>query len=83
LKEAGELLADLLKEREKNYVSATLIALAQTGLGQKDAAFDWLQQGCDEHAEWMELVAVEPLLDPLRKDPRFAGILKCVGLGGS
>ncbi|MBK5255926.1 MAG: protein kinase, partial [Vicinamibacteria bacterium] len=46
LKEAGELLADLLKEREKNYVSATLIALAQTGLGQKDAAFDWLQQGC-------------------------------------
>ncbi len=78
--EGKRLLEDLLKERERTYVSATLIALAHTGLGQTDSAFEWLRRGCEEHAEWMHLVAVEPLLDPLRKDSRFAEILKCVGL---
>ncbi len=78
--EAEGALADLLKEQEKNYVSPTLIALAYTGLGQTNKAFEWLQRGCDQHAEWMHLVAVEPLLDPLRKDRRFMAILKCAAL---
>jgi tetratricopeptide (TPR) repeat protein len=79
-REAEAMLDALLKERERTYVSATLIALAYVGLGEGDRAFEWLERGCEEHAEWMHLVAVEPLLDTLRGDPRFASVLKCAGL---
>ena len=73
-------LRGILKQRESEYVPASLIALGYTGLGQLDPAFEWLKVGCAERAEWMHHAAIEPMLDPLRKDPRFEGVLKCVGL---
>lgn len=49
-------------------------------LGQKDEAFKWLNRACDERSVWMIWLKVDPTLDNLRSDPRFAQLLKRIGL---
>lgn len=49
-------------------------------LGEKDAAFEWLEKAIkNRHYEVMYL-RVAPNLDPLRSDARFADVLRRVGL---
>jgi DNA-binding winged helix-turn-helix (wHTH) protein/TolB-like protein/Flp pilus assembly protein TadD len=49
-------------------------------LGEKDAAFEWLEKAVgNRHYEVMYL-RVAPNLDPLRSDARFADLLKRTGL---
>ncbi len=50
------------------------------GLGDKDKAFDWLEKGFQGRSEHMLYLGLEPLVDPLRSDPRFDSLLKRVGL---
>jgi hypothetical protein len=40
-------------------------------LGQADQAFDWLDRTYEERRGWLAYLNVEPMLDPLRGDPRF------------
>jgi hypothetical protein len=53
------------------YVPAADRAFLAIGLGQVDEALTWLDRGFEERSHWMELLAVHPLLDPLRDQPRF------------
>ena len=61
-------------------LSITLIAAVYIGLGETDRAFSWLHQACEERATALVNVKVEPAFDGLRGDPRFADLLRCVGL---
>jgi DNA-binding winged helix-turn-helix (wHTH) protein/TolB-like protein/Tfp pilus assembly protein PilF len=49
-------------------------------LGRNDEAFAWLNKACDERAVWVLWLRVDPALDNLRADPRFAKLMKRVGL---
>jgi TolB-like protein/Tfp pilus assembly protein PilF len=49
-------------------------------LGEKDLAFKLLEQGYKERRSGIVYVKVEPMLDNLRSDPRYADLLKRVGL---
>jgi serine/threonine-protein kinase len=56
------------------------IAIARSGLGQNDQAFAALEKAL-EHREWrLVRIQVEPMFDPLRTDPRFAALLRRIGL---
>ena len=49
-------------------------------LGEKDQAFEYLNKAV-ERREWrIIMLNVDPPLDPLRDDPRFAEIVRRVGL---
>jgi hypothetical protein len=50
------------------------------GLGDKDQALDWLERAIDDRTWSMFLLRVEPMLDPLRGDPRFPRLIQRVGL---
>ena len=50
------------------------------GLGDKDKAFAALEQACDERSDYLVYLRSEPWADPLRSDPRFAKLLKKLGL---
>jgi hypothetical protein len=56
------------------------VAMALVGLGDHDAAFQWLDRAYVERASFMDGVNVTPAFDPLRGDPRWASLVEHMGL---
>ena len=54
---------------------------AYLGLGENEEAFAWLEQAYKEQSNMLQFVKVHPYFDPLRSDPRFADLVRRVGLG--
>jgi|GEM_PF-542079 len=73
--EAREVLSDLVRRRPEQWVTAYEIAVIYTLLGERDAAFEWLERAEEEHAVGLTYVGVDPRIDALRDDPRFAGLM--------
>ncbi len=56
------------------------IAGIYAALGEGDAAFAWLNQACEQHDVQLVSVKVDPTLDGVRSDLRFAELVRRVGL---
>lgn len=80
-KVAPLLLKNYPQKREMEPAWAVQIAWVYMFLGDKDKAFEWLNRACDEHSMELYTVAIDPDLDPLRRDPRYQDILRRIGLG--
>ncbi|MGH9936981.1 MAG: winged helix-turn-helix domain-containing protein [Blastocatellia bacterium] len=78
--EAVKILAELQKRAERSYVSASEIAAIYAGLGERDRAIAWLEKAAEERAFHLVYLNVRPEFAPLRSDPRFADLLRRVGL---
>ncbi len=78
--QAREILGSLKSLSRQRYVSPFFIAAIHIALGEKDAAFEWLEKAFQERSDLMVYLKVEPRLDPLRSDPRFADLVRRVGL---
>ncbi len=74
--EARRLLAQLHQQVQTRYVPPYYLALAYTGLGETDEAFDWLQKAYVDRSLWLLFLKVDPRLNSLRDDSRFAELLK-------
>ena len=78
--EAEEALQKLLEDARTKVVSPYFLGMAYAGLGDKEKAFEWLETAYRERVNWMPYLKVDPELDNLRTDPRFADLLRRVGL---
>jgi eukaryotic-like serine/threonine-protein kinase len=67
-------------QRETSYSSAYKIAQLYADLGNKDQAFKWLDTAYRERDFNLIGLNTDFLLDPLRSDPRFAELVRKVGL---
>ena len=74
--EARQVLAETIARREAEWVTAYEIAVVHALLADHDGAFEWLAQAEREHAVGFTFVRVDPHLDNLRADPRFAALLQ-------
>src|SRR6266568_1050034 len=45
-----------------------------------DFARDWLERAVDERTPWLPELEIDPMWDALRSQPRFAALLKKMGL---
>src|SRR5262245_8852098 len=73
--EALKILEQLKELSKKRYVSAYSFALVYLGLGDKEEALRWLDQSYQDRAgSDIGWIRVDPLLDPLRGDPRFEAL---------
>jgi TolB-like protein/Tfp pilus assembly protein PilF len=72
--EARAILHSLESKSQFNYVSPYLIATIYSQLGEKDEAFKWLERAYD--ARDISYVVVDPMMDPLHSDPRFAHLIQ-------
>jgi tetratricopeptide (TPR) repeat protein len=78
--EALSMLESLAHLSATRYVSPYSVALVHAGLGDRDQALAWLDKAYAERSDYMAYLGVEPMLDGLRSDQRFAALLKRVGL---
>jgi len=78
--EALNLLTELSESAGKHYVSPCDFALVETGMGNKDQAFKWLDLAYQRRSEALPFVKVSPAFIPLDSDPRFHSLLRRVGL---
>jgi tetratricopeptide (TPR) repeat protein len=78
--DALKQLSTLQEAAGKRYIPPSYFALLWMGLGDNKQALTWLEHGYKDRSEHMLYLGLEPLVDPLRSDPRFALLLKKVGL---
>jgi TolB-like protein/DNA-binding winged helix-turn-helix (wHTH) protein/tetratricopeptide (TPR) repeat protein len=72
-----EALAILNKLRaSEKYVSPAGLAMLYAALGDKEAAFQWLERAYVAHDSQLQNLKVDPRCDSLRSDPRFADLLR-------
>jgi tetratricopeptide (TPR) repeat protein len=76
---AHRLLAELEPLAAKKPL-AYEIATVYAALGEADRAFAWLRRACAEHSASRSGIAVDPRLDGIRRDRRFADLLKLLHL---
>lgn len=76
--DARAALADLERRAREGFVPAYDRALVHVGLGEAEAALDWLLRAYEERSYWLIYLKVDPALDPLRGCPRFAELLRKV-----
>jgi len=76
LTDARGILDGLYAESREHYLTPVAFAMLHTGLGEPDAAFEWLERALDDRRGWLAYLKVEPLLDPLRSDARFTRLLE-------
>jgi len=67
-------------QRKTGYSSACRIAELYADLGDKDQAFRWLNTAYQERDWCLVGLKTDFVLDPLRSDPRFAELVRKVGL---
>lgn len=78
--EANKILNELLELNKRRYVTPAALANLYIGLDNKDQAFFWLEKAFQERSNYLAYLKVFPILDPLRSDPRFADLVRRVGL---
>jgi serine/threonine protein kinase/Tfp pilus assembly protein PilF len=59
-----------------SYVSPFEIAMIYARMGEKEQTLIWLEKAFDEHDSALVSLAVDPLFDSLRPEPRFQALLK-------
>jgi TolB-like protein/tetratricopeptide (TPR) repeat protein len=78
--EARAALARLEEDGARRYVPAALVARVHLALGDRDQAFAALDRAFQERSFWLIFLKVDPIWDPLRADPRFAALVRRVGI---
>lgn len=81
--EARRTLKRLMQLSKRTYVSPYNMARVHAGLGENDAAFDWLQKAFLDHSyELIFLNRGDKMgeMDGLRSDPRFAELERRIGI---
>ncbi len=76
----ADATAVLLARREKGYASPFTIGRYYADIGDRDKAFEWLDTAYREHDRLLIGLNVATGFDNIRSDPRFAELVRKVGL---
>jgi hypothetical protein len=57
-----------------------LLLLAYSGTGQNERVLELLEKAYAEHSNTVVSIKVDPIYDPVRKEPRFQDLLRKLGL---
>jgi Flp pilus assembly protein TadD len=78
--EAKCLLRELDQLFNQGHAPPIALVVIYAGLGDADAAFDWLETAYRLRDDKLFWLTVMPAFDPLRPDPRYAGLVHRMGL---
>lgn len=77
---AHKILDTLSVVNKEEPVSPFFIALVYAGLNDKEKALDWLENSYKEKSGSVRYLKMEPRLQNLRNEPRYAALMKKIGL---
>jgi len=80
---ARKQIEELTQRSGCQYVPAYGIALISIALGDHVGALDWLAKAHQYRSPHLKCAKTDPLLDPVRSNPRFAKLLRQMRLGTS
>jgi TolB-like protein/DNA-binding winged helix-turn-helix (wHTH) protein/Tfp pilus assembly protein PilF len=78
--QAERVLAQLMEQSKKQYVSPFYVAIVYAGLSEKDKAVDWLEKAYKDRSNAIVFSKVDPQLEGLRTAPRFKAVLHRLAL---
>jgi len=78
--EAMHLLRELERLAAQHRASPIAFVVLYAGLGDTDAALQWVDTACRLRCEIQYLTAGFPGIDPLRSDPRLADLIGRIGV---
>jgi hypothetical protein len=76
VEEARAVLQELDERAKTRYISPVAQAGLYVSLGEADKAFEWMDRAYDDRRGWLAYLKIEPMLDGIRTDPRFARLLE-------
>jgi TolB-like protein/Flp pilus assembly protein TadD len=79
-KGALNVLAQIQAMSRKRYVPSVYTATIYLGLGDNANTFAYMNRAVDEHNDRLIYLAVDPMADPIRSDPRFQALLARIHL---
>jgi serine/threonine protein kinase/tetratricopeptide (TPR) repeat protein len=79
-RDAQMILSRLTSLASQKYVSAYDFAIIYAGLGEDNEAFASLHRAFDGREPGLALLKADPRLDHLHSDPRYADLLRLMGL---
>ena len=65
---------------QHDYASPLELAAIYVGLGEKERAFELLEDAYNERSFHITYVKVRPDFDSVRNDPRFGNLIRRIGL---
>jgi adenylate cyclase len=77
---AQATIAELNQMSSRRFVSPFCTAIVYLGLGDKPRALEGLEKAYEVRSQWLTLLKVDKVFDPLRSEPRFIALLKKVRL---
>jgi serine/threonine-protein kinase len=77
---ARQVMDEMIALSKERYVPSYLIAIIWLALGDADATFEWLEKAYEERYGFLAYLAVGPIFDPIRSDPRYEELARRVGL---
>jgi tetratricopeptide (TPR) repeat protein len=78
--EAQKIIQQLNERSAREYINPYTLATIYVALGDKNRAFESLENAVSEGGAYMAFLKVEPKFDPVRSDPRFVDLLRRIGL---
>jgi tetratricopeptide (TPR) repeat protein len=78
--EAEKTLNELLELSKDTYIAPGQIAIIYIALGEKDKAFERLEEANRVYDLNIMRLKVERRFDPLRSDPRFDDLVRRIGI---
>ena len=70
----------MMTRRQRGYYPAFAVASIHIGLGNREEALNWTEQAVDERLTGFYLPSVDPIYDPIRREPRFQSLLARMNL---
>jgi len=78
--EAERILHSVESASRLGYVSPVALATLHIGLGDHERALDEAERALEERRGWLAYLRVNPLMDPLRGEPRFDALIRRMAL---
>ena len=78
----GQLVVETLADQQKatGYAPESFVAIGYAIAGDRAKTFEWLEKGVTEEDDQLGFYLRYPAFDPYRSDPRYAEIMRQLGL---